>query len=136
MDDEAKQARLAALQSIIDKPEDRSLPYQTSLSPEEEGKFQQWVKQQSVPFDPGSKNDYDMRGFYHASQHGDPRASTSVSPLDGLMHFSDAWKTPSHKSFSNESIYATHTSPHWEGVKLVAPNGDVPFLELPKKLGR
>ncbi len=43
------------------------------------------------------------------------------------MHFPDTYKTPYHKTFSNESIYALPTAPHWEGDQLVDQNGNIVF---------
>lgn len=104
--------------------------YLTRLPPQDEAKFQAWVKQNNVPFDPSPQADYDMRGFYKAMQAGDPRATTGVNQNDGKLHFGDYWKTPYHKSFSNESQWATADAPHWnEKDQLISPKGDVVFDE-------
>lgn len=104
--------------------------YLTHLAPQEEGAFQQWVQQNNVPFDPSPAADYDMRGFYKALQAGDPRAKTGVNQNDSKLHFSDYWKTPFHKSFSNESQWATEAAPRWnEKDQLVLPDGRVVFDE-------
>lgn len=49
-------------------------PYVIPLNPQQEARFQQWVRQNNVPFDPSPTSDYDMRGFWLAAQQGDPRA--------------------------------------------------------------
>lgn len=104
--------------------------YLTRLSPAQEAQFQAWVKQNNVPFDPSPQADYDMRGFFKALKAGDPRASTGVNQNDGKLHFGDYWKTPYHKSFSNESQWATAEAPRWnERDQLVLPSGSVVFDE-------
>lgn len=108
-------------------------PYISKLNPADEQTFQKWVKQNNVPFDPSSTADYDMRGFWSALVSKDPRAVTAISPADGKIHFPDVWKTPYHKTFSNESIYATKSAPHWEGFKLIDREGNVIADETPKE---
>jgi len=107
-------------------------PYVTYLPPVDELRFQQWVRANRIPFQDGPNSDYDMRGFWRGLQSGDPRARTAVSPFDGQMHFSDTWKTPYHKSFSAESIYATPNAPSWMGDRLVDKLGNVLVDETPK----
>lgn len=105
-------------------------PYVTQLSPQEETGFQQWVKDKKIPFDPSPTSDYDMRGFYRGMKTGDKRASTGTNANDGQLHFSDAWKTPYHKSFSAESQYATPDAPSWNDKdQLVDKQGRVVFDE-------
>lgn len=104
--------------------------YQTTLNPQQESGFQSWVKANKIPFDPSPTSDYDMRGFYKAAQSGDPRANTAVNPNDGQIHYDDKWKTPYHKSFSNESQFATKGAPAWNNQdQLVLPNGNVVYDE-------
>jgi len=100
-------------------------PYQTPLLPADEAKFQKWVKANKVPFDPGQNADYDMRGFWQALQSGDPRAATAINQADKQLHFPDTWKTPFHKTISNESIYAPPDAPHWIGNVLTRADGSV-----------
>lgn len=126
---------LGATAAIDDKPLTvpsyaKRGPYQTHLSDTDEAAFRQWVTANHVPFDPNQKNpDYDMRGFYKAMQAGDPRATRQMNDATGTLHFPDTWKTPYHKTFSNESIYAKRGAPHWVGTKLVAKDGKVLFDE-------
>lgn len=105
-------------------------PYVTPLNSQQETQFQQWVRQNNVPFDPSPTSDYDMRGFWLAGQQGDPRAVTQINPNDNRIHFNDAWKTPYHMSFSNQSIYAQPNAPQWNHKdQLIDPYGNVVFDE-------
>jgi hypothetical protein len=110
--------------------------FRTSLSPDEEAGFQSWLKaNRSVPaireWRDTPRSDYDMRGFFQALQAGDPRAITGVSPFDRQIHFTDTWKTPYHRTFSNESIYASPDAPHWVGDRLIDKTGRVVADETP-----
>lgn len=102
--------------------------FSTILSPQDEARFRNWVQGNHIPFDPAERRpDYDMRGWWQANQHGDPRASSAVDPNDGRLHYSDVWKTPYHQTFSNESQWATPDAPHWRGDQLVTEDGAVIF---------
>lgn len=104
--------------------------YLTTLPPADEAKFQAWVQQNRVPFDPSPQADYDMRGFYKGLMAGDSRATTGVNANDGKLHFGDYYKTPYHKSFSSESKWATAAAPTWNDKdQLVLKNGAVVFDE-------
>lgn len=107
--------------------------YTTKLSNEDESNFQNWVKQNNVPFDPSEKSDYDMRGYWKdiAANGAD---STSVNANDGNAHYPDTYKTPYHQSFSNESKYANENAPSWNDKdQLVTKDGSVVFDEkMPK----
>lgn len=102
--------------------------FYTKLNDRDERAFLSWVRKNGIEVTP----DYDMRGFYKGLMSGDERASSGISPADGRLHFSDAWKTPLHQSFSNESIYANDKAPHWDGYRLVGPDGTVYFDETPQ----
>jgi hypothetical protein len=109
------------------KPKDN---YQTVLPVEDEVRFAKWQLENKVPFDPSPQADYDMRGFYQALQAKDPRAISAINPNDNRMHYPDYWKTPYHKSFSNESQWATPNAPKWNELdQLVLPKGQVVFDE-------
>jgi len=99
-------------------------PYVTQLKPNDEAKFQGWVKQNKIPWQDDPKSDYDMRGFYQAQQQGDPDAKRASN-----LHFPDTYKTPYHRSFSNESKYALPIAPKWNGNKLIDNKGNVVFDE-------
>jgi hypothetical protein len=91
-------------------------PYTTNLGGLEPA-FQQWVRQNNIPYDlntPATAQDYDMRGFYQGLISGDPRAITGINAFDNQLHYGDTWKTPLHHSFSNESMYATPSAPQWQ----------------------
>jgi len=123
-----------ALQYAKNKPfiKEGADSFTTGLSPTQETGFQQWVKQNNVPFNPQQGlQDYDMRGFYQALMAKDPRAMTAVNPNDSQLHYPDYWKTPYHKSFSAESQWANpQTAPVWnEKDQLVTPSGAIVFDE-------
>ena len=74
-----------------------------------------------------------MRGFWQAMQQGDPRAMSAIDPNDQKLHYPDYWKTPLHKTFSNESQWAPANAPKWtEDDKLVTPGGRVVFDDKAK----
>jgi hypothetical protein len=104
---------------------DLSRKFTTQLTPQEEQQFRQWVDANRVPFDPSPVADYDMRGFWKALSAGDERARTAINQSDGRLHFPDTWKTPFHKTFSNESIYAPPDAPAWNGNRLIDKSGRV-----------
>ena len=107
-------------------------PYQTRLHPIDEASFRSWVKLNKIPFNSREKNpDYDMRGFYAALRRGDPRATTGYNKTTQSLHFTDRWKTPYHKSFSNESTYATPDAPRWKGDSLYDKGGKLIYAEQP-----
>lgn len=111
-------------------------PYHSPLlNDEQEARFKKWIKDNNIPFDDSPTSDYDMQGFFKAMERGDPNAKTAVSKFDGKLHFPDTWKTPYHKTFSNESIYAEDVAdaPHWEGDRLIDNDGNVLLDETPKK---
>jgi hypothetical protein len=96
-------------------------PYTTQLSPAEEIQFQQWIKANKIPWQDSPTADYDMRGYWKAQQSGDPNAKQGAN-----LHFPDTYKTPYHRSFSNESKYALPVAPHWTNQnQQVDPHGKV-----------
>jgi len=99
-------------------------PYATQLHPEQEQQFQTWVKENKIPWQDSPTADYDMRGYWQAQQAGDPNARQAAN-----KHFPDTYKTPYHRSFSNESMYALPVAPHWQGDTLVDHKGNVVFTE-------
>lgn len=105
--------------------------YNTQLPQMDEFQFRQWLQDKQVPFNPSAAGqDYDMRGYWQGLQQQNPRAMSGMNANDGRMHFSDNWKTPYHKSFSNESKYAAPNAPQWvSDSQLAAPNGRIVFDE-------
>ena len=112
--------------------------YVTRLSPQEEVQFQQWVKANNIPWQDSPTADYDMRGYFKAMQAGNQNARTAINPNDNKPHYPDTYKTPYHKSFSSESMYANPTlAPRWNPEdQLVLPNGSVVFDERAQAAAR
>ena len=107
-------------------------PYKTELPPQDEQKFQSWVKQNKIPFENDTEtSDYDMRGFWKAQQAGDPEAKRAAN-----LHFPDTYKTPYHETFSNESKYALPSAGHWEGDTFVPPSSAAAVDELTRQTNR
>ena len=106
------------------KPSDS---YQTRLDSADESGFREWLKMNKNRvgyFNPdNSKEDYDMRGWWLANKG-------ALAP-DG--HFPDTYKTPYHKTFSNESMYANSDAPKWvkqgDTWNLTANNGSILYSE-------
>jgi GGDEF domain-containing protein/predicted RNA methylase len=106
------------------QPYAKSGPYFTQLPAAQEKQFRQWVAANNINFDPDAKiADYDMRGFWLARQNGKaPR--TAINEYDNKLHFTDKFKTPYDRTFSNESRYAKPDAPHWvDGRYLVTADG-------------
>jgi hypothetical protein len=74
-----------------------------------------------------------MRGYYKDNVAGAGGAKPKVSSFDGLPHFPDTYKTPYHKTFSNESRYALPNAPSWKGDRLVDWKGNVVADETSKR---
>lgn len=91
-------------------------PWRTSLHPQLEQLFRQWVRTARVPFDPDARqSDYDMRGFFKAMVSGQ-------QPVWLGGHFPDTFKTPRDTTFSGESQYINPQNPppfSWNGDNLV-----------------
>lgn len=79
------------------QPGDLSGQFNTQLSPEDEARFQQWLKQSGRTRD---LYDYDLRGAWKS----DAKAAANG-------HLPDTWKKPNHPTFSQESIYSNASSP-------------------------
>lgn len=103
----------------------KSEPYFTTLSPEQEPVFREWVTKNAIPFNPDDPiSDYDMRGYW---------VNNGAVPAKKGDHFPDTYKTPYHQSFSAESVYALPNAPVWRGLRLVDPKtGAVIFEEPPR----
>jgi len=104
--------------------------YLTKLDPLQELAFQQWVKENKIPFDPTPTADYDMRGYYKSIQGMNKLAQASINANDGQIHFPDTFKTPYHESFSAESKFAAPGAPTWNDLdQLVTPNAKIVYDE-------
>jgi hypothetical protein len=106
--------------------------YHQRLTPEEELRFQDWAKRNSIRMEPGWNEDYDMRGLWKSDPNFKP---------DARGHFPDTYKMPNHPTFSNESIYATpifglSNIPRWVGSKLIDPGGRIIADETPTRKSR
>lgn len=123
----ANEDKLKLVDELLNQ--NKSLPYQSNVK--NPFTFADWASRNKVPVDLSKSSDYDMTGFYNAQQEGNPSAKSGVSPIDNRIHFSDAFKTPAHETFSNESIYATAGAPHWEGNSQKTPEGVLSAIELP-----
>jgi hypothetical protein len=104
----------------------------TSLSPVDEARFRQWVRQNGIADLDHPDNRYDYRGYW--KEHGD-------KPIRfGVDHFTDTYKQHGHPLFSAESQYSAGP---WDGGRwigentLVAPPmpSHAPASELLKILG-
>lgn len=107
-DEIAQEAERRAIDSLANRA---SFPFQTQLEPAQEKQFSNWVKENQVPFDPGPKNDYDMRGFFQATQLGDPAAKSAINETDGLRDFPDKFKTPTTGHFRRSPSMRTPKRP-------------------------
>lgn len=105
----------------------------TTLPPDQEAQFRQWLSANQVPFNPNDQvADYDMRGYWRdiAASGG---TQTQVNPNDHQLHFPDTYKTPYHRSFSAESRNAAPGAPNWiNDHQLALPSGKVIFDERPR----
>ena len=106
-------------------------PYNTSLQLEEEKSYQNWTGDFSKKVRKMNPDDptYDMRGYW--KENAKAAQGMLQGPKDA--HFPDTYKTPSHKSFSNESKYAKPNAPSWKGNKLLDSKGNIVFDENWKK---
>ncbi len=99
----------------------------TALQQPQEWQFRQWLQDNNVPFNPNAGvTDYDMRGFWQGMMQGHPMARSAIDPNDGLMHYNDYWKTPTHERFSDQSQWAKPGAPTWiNDNQLAGQNGRI-----------
>ena len=89
--------------------------YRTKLNPQEEKGYLDWFSKvakhkgwQGTEATPqGQERVYDMRGFYKKY----PELANDMLGGDKNAHFTDEFKTPSHPTFSDESIYHSDQTP-------------------------
>lgn len=110
-------------------------PYITKLSPQQEVEFNQWAKKNPdmVQGELSDTSDYDVRGRWLAEKNGDPAAKLVRSKFDGKLHANDKWKTPYHRTFSAQSVYANPNAPQWKGDQLFDKDGTLIADETPGK---
>lgn len=90
-------------------------PYQTSLGPKKEKRFQGWAKRYERRRGVKVNKEYDYRGWWASAS---PRERHLAIAKGG--HFTDKYKTPYDTSFSNQSKYAKKGTPFvWRGGVLV-----------------
>ena len=104
-----KQAIWAEYKRRQEKPKysqaDFSSKFNTSLTPDEEGRYQEWLKTEGRKDD---VYDYDTRGFWKEMSNGGLGVASNG-------HLSDKYKKPNHPTYSNESIYKLdgYTPGYW-----------------------
>jgi hypothetical protein len=85
------------------------MPFDTSLSPENEQRFNNWLQIQSKLRNRDVSQDlenYDLRGYWMNGGYKDA----------GQGHMPDTYKKPNHPTFSDESIYhdnKNYIGGHW-----------------------
>lgn len=94
--------------------------YDTSLTREQEAKYQAW--RSTLPKPLQYEGDYDLRGYWL-----DP--NTVKDGIKNGQHFTDTYKKPNHPTFSVESKYAVGDNiwkaGSWDGDKFTPPNPEV-----------
>ena len=68
--------------------------YITTLSPDQEAKYNAWRKK--LPGELSNDSDYDLRGLFKNNPNQAPSSN---------LHFPDTYKRPNHITFSDQSIY-------------------------------
>lgn len=89
--------------------------FTTKLTPEEEPKFQQWIKKNNITDLDHPNSHYDYRGFW--------RENPNFQHKPG-EHFTDKFKQPGHPTFSVESKYAAGRTDagSWNGDTFIPPD--------------
>lgn len=94
---------------MADDPLDYTAKFNTPLAPDDEVRFQDWLRKNSKKAGRDLSMDladYDLRGQYKAT------GGAMIEP----GHGTDTWKKPNHPTFSDESIYHGKdglTGGHW-----------------------
>ena len=96
----------SAVQEIPPQREDFTNKFNTALPPEQETKFQAWMKDRKNAVGGLVANDladYDVRGRWQQLEAMSPEEKAKAEAPGA--HGPDTWKKPSHITFSNESKY-------------------------------
>lgn len=94
--------------------------FDTKLSPQDEARFQQWMR--TLPANLQSTEDYDLRGAWK---------SNAQAATNG--HLPDTWKKPNHPTFSSESMYSSPANGQG-GNWVDAPGGKYVYWASPANL--
>jgi hypothetical protein len=81
-------------------------PYQTSLAPKKEERFQDWAKRYEGRQGIKVNKEYDYRGWWKNASQAERHGAIAKGG-----HFTDLYKTPYDTSFSNQSKYAKPGTP-------------------------
>lgn len=89
--------------------------FTTQLTPEEDTKFQSWIKTNNIKDLDHPDSYYDYRGFW--------KENPNYAHKEG-EHFTDKFKQPGHPTFSVESKYAKGRTDagSWDGDEFVPPD--------------
>jgi len=79
-------------------------PIGTKLSLDQEIEYQKWKNK--LPKNLQYEGDYDLRGLWKENPNAQPSAN---------LHFTDKYKLPNHKTFSDESIYFNPSTKKYAG---------------------
>lgn len=105
---------LAAIANMAAEEEADGGPnkYHTKLSSTDERKYKKWMRDFTRSrkwnyYEQVDNPDYDYRGYWK----NNPKEAQKMIKGDKKAHFTDRYKTPSHPTFSNESIYSNEKTP-------------------------
>jgi hypothetical protein len=97
-------------------------PIGTKLSSEQEIEYQKWKNK--LPKNLQYEGDYDLRGLWKENPNAQPSAN---------LHFTDKYKLPNHKTFSDESIYFNPSTKKYAG-KWVETNKSWDYIPYDKSV--
>lgn len=94
----------------------------TSLTPEDEQAFNQWVAQNRIKDVDHPDSHYDYRGYWKGVV-SKGQNETAINPQDHRLHYPDTYKQHGHPTFSVESQYSRglQDGGQWLGDSLIAP---------------
>lgn len=111
--------------------------YDTPLTKEEQDKYQEWVTAMKLAkkLNPNAdeKFDYDMQGFWKNEVQKNTAQGQSGSAEN---HFTDTYKKPNHRTFSEESKYYNKDNAKYAGNwdKFNKAHGQLTYKEQQKSL--